>query len=120
MSIDLDSAIELLEKSERWRAFGQKLSIVSYADVVHCRFEDGREQRNLLRPTLPFACKAGPVSFVLIRREQRDAFLFPYGSVQLWGFDTGQEPTTPPRPPARTHTHTHTHAHTHIHTHTHA
>ncbi|EOD07720.1 hypothetical protein EMIHUDRAFT_218258 [Emiliania huxleyi CCMP1516] len=56
MSIDLDSAIELLEKSERWRAFGQKLSIVSYADV------------------------AGPVSFVLIRREQRDAFLFPYGS----------------------------------------
>lgn len=41
--------------------FGDKVSIVSYTDVVHCHFST-------------------------LNGEERDAFLFPYGSVVLWGF----------------------------------
>jgi len=46
--------------------FGDKVSIVSYTDVVHCRFST-------------------------TTGAQRDAFLFPYGSVLLWGFSEEQE-----------------------------
>ncbi len=65
-SINLEEAVGVLEREERLRAFGERISIVAYADVVRARWTDS----------------AG---------EHIDAFLFPYGAIVLWGFTSEQE-----------------------------
>ena len=65
-TIDLEEAITALTNVS---AFGETISITSYTDVVHCRFE---------------ATQPGGVVL-------RDAFLFPYGSAVLWGFTSEEE-----------------------------
>lgn len=71
-SINLEAALSAMESDQGFRAFGERISIVSYADVVHARF-------------LPFL-PTGPRS-----PDVRDAFIFPYGAVLLWGFTSDQE-----------------------------
>jgi len=68
-SINLEEVAELMASSDSFRAFGERLSIVSYTEVVHCRFSSSS-----------FA----PESVC-------DAFIFPYGSVLLWGFSYVEE-----------------------------
>jgi len=63
--IDEGQAVRLLETEEGFRSFGASLSIVSYTDVLHCRFA---------------SADGG-----------RDAFIFPYGPVVLWGFSAEEE-----------------------------
>ena len=65
-SINLEEAVGVLEREERLRAFGERIFIVAYADVVRARWTDS----------------AG---------EHIDAFLFPYGAIVLWGFTSEQE-----------------------------
>lgn len=65
-SIDLEQAITVLTN---FSSFGERLSITSYTDVLHCRFFSS----------------AKPDATI------RDAFLFPYGSTVLWGFTSAQE-----------------------------
>lgn len=68
-AINLEAAVSTMESDERFRVFGERISIVSYADVVHVRFTSLDPRDN----------KIG------------DAFLFPYGPVLLWGFTSEQE-----------------------------
>ena len=65
-TIDLEAAIDLIASNQAFRRFGERISITSYSDVVHCRM------------TSPPVSSAQPIV--------RDAFLFPYGSAVLWGF----------------------------------
>lgn len=65
-SISLEQVISLLEGNAGFVAFGSRATIVSYADVVHCRW----------------TTTEGDIS---------DAFFFPYGSVVLWGLTSDQE-----------------------------
>ncbi len=84
--VRLEDAISLLERERAFSAFGEKISIVSYADVVHARFST----------TVPGdtaavgeeVCETETSETCVI---YRDAFLFPYGSVVLWGFSDTQE-----------------------------
>lgn len=69
-ALNLEAAAEILAVDDRFRAFGDRLSVVSYADVVHCRFTAPESEGEGL--------------------DELDAFLFPYGSLLLWGF-TGEE-----------------------------
>lgn len=66
-ALNLESAAELLALDDRFREFGDRLSVVSYADVLHCRFTSA------------------------VGAYERDAFLFPYGSLLLWGLSNEQE-----------------------------
>ena len=72
-SLSLEGVSELMATSDRFRAFGDRLSVVSYTDVVHCRFSSSEAADESVR----------------------DAFFFPYGSVLLWGFTSIQAPASP-------------------------
>ena len=39
-SISLDDSIQLLTRDPKFAAFGDRLSVTSYTDVVHCRWTD--------------------------------------------------------------------------------
>ena len=69
-TINLEDAVQALTG---FSSYGERLSITSYTDVVHCRFQKQSE--------LPLS--EPPVI--------RDAFLFPYGATILWGFSSEQE-----------------------------
>ena len=77
-SISLDDSIQLLTRDPKFAAFGDRLSVTSYTDVVHCRWLSTFDSAG--SPGAP----PGPPLI-------RDAFLFPYGSVILWGFTAQQE-----------------------------
>jgi len=66
LAIDLEDAVRRLESRDEFRIFGERATITSYSDVVHCSF---------------YSSAAGI----------RDAFIFPYGSVLLWGFEAQEE-----------------------------
>ena len=66
-AFDLEQVTSVLENDERFRSLGDRLSIVSYTDVVHCRFSAGEQSR--------------------------DAYIFPYRALVLWGFSSEQERT---------------------------
>ena len=74
-SINLEEAITALTG---FSDFGERASITSYTDVVHCRF--------LSQPVAADPSASAPPPTVT-----RDAFLFPYGSAILWGFTSQQE-----------------------------
>ena len=76
-TINLESAMELLASDARFRAFGERMSITSYTDVVHCRFSSPEGS----------VASAGSVTSAGVR----DAFLYPYGATVLWGFASDQE-----------------------------
>lgn len=69
-SLNLEDLAELMVNADVLRPFGERLSIVSYTDVLHCRFISSQDSQ----PTTSI----------------RDAFFFPYGSVLLWGFSNVQ------------------------------
>ena len=73
-AINLEDLIDLLEGDVSFRRFGERVSITSYTDVVHVRFVSPEIALNGVTPRLI-----------------RDAFLFPYGSAVLWGFNARQE-----------------------------
>ena len=73
-TLSLEGLSELMATSDRFRAFGDRLSVVSYTDVVHCRFS----------------------SSDAADKSVRDAFFFPYGAVLLWGFTSAQALSSSP------------------------
>ena len=75
-AVDCEAAVESVETDERFRDFGERISIVSYTDVVHVRFLDGRDRQ------LSDGGSGGRIS---------DAFIFPYGPILLWGFTSEEE-----------------------------
>ena len=81
-SINLEDAIDRLTG---FSSFGERLSITSYTDVVHCRFftKPMPQFPSLGDETMPPPAVQQP--------SIRDAFLFPYGSTILWGFTSSQE-----------------------------
>ena len=63
-ALNLEAAAELLAADDRFRAFGDRLSVVSYADVVHCRFMKLGDQE--LRDAFLFPCAPPNMAHLLI------------------------------------------------------
>ena len=80
-SINLEESITALTSFSQ---FGERLSITSYTDVVHCRF--------FAEPSGTAGTgEAGTGNIGSGDSGIRDAFLFPYGSAVLWGFSSADE-----------------------------
>lgn len=77
-SIDLERAIESIMTLNK---YGRHLAIKSYTDVVHCRFF---WKKNLTDAEIENMT-------LMAQYDIRDAFVFPYGSVVLWGFSSDEE-----------------------------